>query len=136
MVVAQLHFTADPAKRDPAWKEQAKAGMPDRGWAREYELSFDAPAGDAVFPEWTAAHIRPIRPLTDTRILRGWDFGGTAPAVGFAPTDPWGRLLVHPRCVTLIEAMAGAFHYPERPSMRDPRPVPTHPYKDLVDALR
>jgi len=227
--VLKLHYTADPAKRKPEWKEQAKAGMPERGWLREYELSFEAPLGDAVTPEFSSANVRAVKPLSGARILRGWDFGALSPAVVFAQADIHGRklihgelvlhqitleqlidavrartielfgrpdpcfdagdpaaeavldlgqvrrvlfqhgiqlhtgrseesydnlrkellrqvyvpgegvtpaTLIHPRCVTLIEALQGAFHYSDRPSMREPKPVPSHPYKDVVDAWR
>ena len=226
--VAKLHYTADPAKRTPAWKESAKQGMPDRGWAREYELSFEAPLGQAVIPEFSAANIKAIQP-SHGRILRGWDFGALSPAIVFAQLDLYGRklilgelvlqqttlgqlidavrartielfgrpgecfdagdpageafldlgqvravllragiqlhtgrnkesyddlrkeflrqvyvpgegvtsaILMHPRCTTLIEACQGAFHYSDRPTMKEPKPVPSHPYKDIVDALR
>ena len=227
--VAHLSYTADPAKRTPEWEAEARAGMPDRAWAREYGLSFESPAGTAVFLEFSPAHLKPVPILPEGRILRGWDFGAVAPAVVFAQVDLHGRLLVqgelvlehvslgqladavlartlelygrrgpcfdagdpageamtdlgairrelqphgilletcrapesydqlrarllrqvyvpkegltpalliHPRCAVLVEAMQGAFHYSDRPTQRDPRPVPTHPYKDVADALR
>ena len=227
--IVKLHYSADPAKRDPAWKESAKQGMPERGWQREYELSFEAPLGLAVTPEFSANNIRVTKVLPGARILRGWDFGAVSPAVIFGQVDIHGRklihdelvighvtldslvdavkartverfgrgepcfdagdpageaiqdlgqirrvlmlhgimlttgrskdsyddlrkellrqvlipneglspaLVIHPRCVTLIEALQGAFHYSDRPSQRDPKPVPVHPYKDVVDALR
>src|SRR5437763_16824275 len=71
--VVHLSYTADPAKRTPEWEAEARAGMPDRAWAREYGLSFEAPAGTAVFPEFTAAHLKPVAILPEARILRGWE---------------------------------------------------------------
>ena len=50
------------------------------------------------------------------------------PGVGLVPA-----LVVHPRCINLIEALSGAFHLRENPPYR---PNPIHPYKDVVDALR
>lgn len=227
--VVKLHYTADPAKRTPEWKSRAMQGMPLRGWQREYELSFEAPLGAAVVPEFGTTHVRSFAP-SKARILCGWDFGQVSPAAVFAQKDIHGRTLivgelvlqgatlaqfvdankartielfgrpgerfdagdpaadslldvgqvrrelqqrgillhtsprkkdsydnlrkeflrhvhvpgegltpatlVHPRCVTLIEALQGAFHYSERQDLANPKPVPTHPYKDVVDALR
>jgi hypothetical protein len=42
-------------------------------------------------------------------------------------------LLIHPRCVTLIQALQGAFHFGSKPPFR---PVDEHPFKDIVDAWR
>jgi hypothetical protein len=93
--VYRLHYTADPKKRDPAWRREAKAGMPDRGWAREYEISFETPEGEPVFPEFTpSTMVRPTPVLPDARLLRGWDFGHVCPAVVFAQLDAFGRLRV------------------------------------------
>src|SRR5262249_25011124 len=39
--VVEIHYTADPNKRDPAWKREAQRGMPPRGWAREFEITWD-----------------------------------------------------------------------------------------------
>jgi hypothetical protein len=70
--------------------------MPERGWRREYEIAFDAPEGEPVFPEFNAARmVRECPLLPDARLLRGWDFGHVAPAVVFAQLDTSGRLIVH-----------------------------------------
>jgi len=50
--VVELHYTADPHKRNDAWKAEAKAGMRQADWDREYEMSFTAVSGDLVFPEF------------------------------------------------------------------------------------
>jgi hypothetical protein len=93
--VYRLHYTADPAKRDPAWRLKAKAGMPERGWLREYEISFETPEGEPVFPEFQpATMVRPLRVLPDARLLRGWDFGHVCPAVVLAQMDAFGRLCI------------------------------------------
>src|SRR5262245_62490010 len=44
--VVEVHYTADPAKRDPAWKRDAQRGMPPRGWQREFEIAFDLAGGE------------------------------------------------------------------------------------------
>jgi len=93
--VVEVHYTADPHKRDPAWKREAQRGMPPRGWAREFEITWDLGGGDPVLPEYVPALMRrEIRPNTSGRILRGWDFGQVCPVTIFAQVDAWGRLLV------------------------------------------
>lgn len=93
--ICRLHYTADPAKRDPAWRRATSAGMPERGWRREYEIAFDAPEGEPVFPEFNPSRmVRDLAVLPDARLLRGWDFGHVAPAVVFAQLDAHGRLRV------------------------------------------
>lgn len=227
--VVRLHYRADQAKRADAWLEDAKAGMPERGWRREYEIDWAAPEGEPVIPEFEPAiHVKEFSWEAAHRLLRGWDFGFVTPAVIFAQQEPNGILKVyselvpfntplehllpmvesrsrelvgsstrvfdagdpaadhttdlgnvrevlkrhgiwlqlarpgtplsyqalrqrfldrvhiprqgqhpaiqiHPQCVHLIEALAGAFHLTEHPPYK---PVSQHPYKDIVDALR
>ncbi len=55
--VLRLHYSSDPNK-DPAteagrlWMEQAKAGMSDARWRKEYEIDYGALGGQLVFPEF------------------------------------------------------------------------------------
>jgi len=91
--VVEVHYTADPAKRDPAWKREAMRGMPPRGWQREFEIAFDLAGGEPVLPEYVPAEMRrpfPVNP--GARLLRGWDFGQVCPATVFAQLDVHGRL--------------------------------------------
>jgi hypothetical protein len=93
--VVEVHYTADPQKRDPQWKREAQRGMPPRGWAREMEIAWEIAQGEAVLPEYVAAEMR--RPLTVNpagRLLRGWDFGQVCPVTLFAQVDVHGRLLI------------------------------------------
>src|SRR5262245_65556721 len=46
--VVEVHYTADPAKRDQAWKREAQRGMPPRGWQREMEIELDLAEGETV----------------------------------------------------------------------------------------
>lgn len=93
-VVARVHYTADAEKRTPEWRARAKAGMPERGWRREYEISFDTPEGEPVFPEFDPARmVRPLQVNPAARLLRFWDFGHVCPCVTFHQLDVWGRLL-------------------------------------------
>lgn len=93
--VVEVHYTADPQKRDPQWKRQAQRGMPPRGWQREYEISWELPAGEPVFPEYVPATMRrevAVNPAG--RLLRSWDFGQVCPVTLFAQLDAYGRLLI------------------------------------------
>ena len=53
--VAQLHYTAEPG-RDPAtpegrmWYENARRGMPEASWRKEYEIDWFARSGQLVYP--------------------------------------------------------------------------------------
>jgi hypothetical protein len=53
--VMRLHYAADPDK-DPdteagrRWLEQAKAGMSDARWKKEFEIDYGALSGQLVFP--------------------------------------------------------------------------------------
>jgi hypothetical protein len=93
--VVEVHYTADPAKRDPQWLREAQRGMPPRGWQREMEIVWDLPAGTPVYPEYVPAEMRravPVHPAA--RLLRFWDFGHVCPVTLFAQLDTWGRLAV------------------------------------------
>lgn len=99
--VAEVHYTADPAKRDPAWKTEAKRGIDERGWQREMEIRWDIPEGEPVFAEYEPAIHRVARPvLPEARLLRFWDFGHVCPVTLFAQLDLWGRLAVLAEVVT------------------------------------
>lgn len=50
-VVIRLHYTADPDKRSEDWLTEAKAGMPESRFRKEYEIEWDALDGQKVFPE-------------------------------------------------------------------------------------
>jgi hypothetical protein len=45
-----LHYSANPAK-DKEWEKQARRGLSDHAWRREYEISFDKSA-NAVYSEF------------------------------------------------------------------------------------
>lgn len=93
--VVEVHYTADPAKRDPAWLREAQRGMPPRGWQREFEIAWDLGAGEPVFPEYVPATMRrPVIVAPAARLLRAWDFGHVCPVTLFAQLDGFGRLVV------------------------------------------
>lgn len=78
--VMEIHYTADPAKRSPQWKEDVSASMPRRDFLREYEISWETWEGLPVYTDFDVkihgiqGHIEPHLGLP---LLRGWDFGLT-----------------------------------------------------------
>lgn len=94
--VLQVHYTADPAKRGADWRANAKAGMLERGWRREYEIDWAAPEGEPVIPEFDPhIHVKEFGWLRGGRVLRGWDPGFESPAVVIAQLSPHGQLRVY-----------------------------------------
>lgn len=53
-VVCRLHYTADPRKRSPEWKAEARRGMSLAKFEQEFEINYNALLGERVFPEITA----------------------------------------------------------------------------------
>lgn len=49
--VLRLHYTADSSKRSPEWIAEARAGMDEARFLREYEIDYGAARGRKVFPE-------------------------------------------------------------------------------------
>jgi len=93
--VLRVHYTADPAKRDPKWKALQQTSYSLRAWKREYEIDWTSPEGEPVVPEFSAStHIRPLTPTRDRRLLRFWDYGFQAPVCLFVQLSPYGQLLV------------------------------------------
>jgi hypothetical protein len=82
-LVIELHYTADPEKRDPSYKESIKNSMPLQEYLREYELHWDTFSGQPVYPEFGKLHIlhnKPM-PVVGLPMLIGFDFGLTPAAV-------------------------------------------------------
>ncbi len=76
----QLHYSANPAKADPKYREGVKADMPLAKYMQEYELQWDSFEGKPVYPDFSkhrhGTH-RIIDPVVGLPLLRGWDFGLT-----------------------------------------------------------
>ena len=110
--VCQLHYSADPAKRDPKWKAEAQKNFPPRAWKREYEIDWAAPAGEPVIPEYTESwHVRDCEVDPRLRLLRFWDFGFDSPVVLFAQLSLEGQLrILRELCPfnTTLQALADA----------------------------
>jgi len=49
--IVRLHYTADPVKATPEWKIEAKKGLSDAQWRKEYEIDYTALGGMKVYPE-------------------------------------------------------------------------------------
>ena len=93
--VLEIHYKADPAKRNPEWIKEAKKGKRPRGWDREMEIKWDVYQGMPVFGDCFNADIHISKePITwdgESIIMRCWDYGNT-PAVTFS-TLSGGRWL-------------------------------------------
>lgn len=82
-VVLEIHYTSDPMKRDPSYKESIKTSMPIQQYQREYELNWDTYSGHPVYPEFSDIHILSEEPKVSPGLpmLIAWDFGLTPAAV-------------------------------------------------------
>jgi hypothetical protein len=96
--IVRVHWTADPEKRTGPGREEIlriKQQIGDRAFGREYDINFESPGGDPVFPEFDPTRmVRDLRVLAGARPLRGWDFGHVCPVVLLGQLDPWGRLQI------------------------------------------
>lgn len=82
-MVYELHYTADPTKRNPEFKESIRNSMPLQLYLREYELQWDTFEGFPVYPEFQKLHITDVKPkpILGLPMLIGFDFGLTPAAV-------------------------------------------------------
>jgi len=82
-LIFELHYTADPLKRDPSYKESIKNSMPLMEYLREYELQWDTFSGYPVYPEFSRLHLLEEEPTPQAGLpmLIGFDFGLTPAAV-------------------------------------------------------
>ena len=80
--VVTVHYSADPEKNTPEWIAEAKAGLSERGWMREYEIDYSTYAGKSFYPEFKNYNIasQEIEYNNET-LYRGWDFGFHRPCV-------------------------------------------------------
>jgi hypothetical protein len=78
-LVFELHYTADPEKRSPEYRESIKASMPLQEYLREYELHWDTFSGQPVYPEFGKIHILHDKPepVAGLPMLAGIDWGLT-----------------------------------------------------------
>ena len=97
-VVCILDYEADPKKRSPEWEKQARKGLTDKQWRREYKHDWTTAAGDSFYPEWQDngeddVYVANPGGLLSLPIYRGWDFGRRTPACLWSQYDPKNDLL-------------------------------------------
>lgn len=75
--VLRIHYSTDPDKDKDSWIKEAKRGMPERGWLREYEIDYTSFAGKPFFLEFGELNIakKQIEYTTKETLYRSWDFG-------------------------------------------------------------
>jgi len=94
--VTRLHYTSDPTKRTPEWKQKISEGLSLRAWQREYEISWTTPEGEPVVPEFDAnLHVAETNEERTRKLLRFWDFGAVSPVVLFGQLSVYGQLQIH-----------------------------------------
>lgn len=86
-VYMRIHYSADPGKRDPAWKARVSQGIPVREWRREMELDDTVYDGEPVFPEYrdivhcieraSRNRVNSIPIFEQSMFLGLWDAGNT-----------------------------------------------------------
>lgn len=79
-LIFQLHYSANPVKKEAKYRDTVKASMPIRQYMQEYELQWDSFAGLPVFADWDQSvhgSKERITPINGLPLLRGWDFGLT-----------------------------------------------------------
>jgi hypothetical protein len=122
-MVFEIHYTADPMKRDPAYKESIKNSMPLMEYLREYELHWDTFAGFPVYPEFQKLHVMADKPVVQAGIpmLIGFDFGLTpACVIGQMQED---QLVIFEE---MVEINMGAARFYEQVSQHIRMYYPTH----------
>lgn len=83
-MVFQLHYSADPKKKDEGYRERVKNSMPRRKYMQEYELHWDSFAGMPVYGDYNErvhGSKERLRPKIGLPLIRGWDFGLTPACV-------------------------------------------------------
>jgi hypothetical protein len=78
--VLDIHYTANPNKRDEKFVATVKESMPIKDWLVEYERNWDVYDGRPVFEDYSKARHEsrfPLSPHLGLPLLCGWDFGLT-----------------------------------------------------------
>lgn len=78
--VVDLHYTADPRKATPEFRESVKKGLPLHQFLREYERSWETFEGMPIYPNFRADLHCPSHALeahASLPLLLSWDFGHT-----------------------------------------------------------
>jgi hypothetical protein len=83
-VIVQLHYTADPKKRDDGWLANIKSAMTISKFQQEYNLQWDTFHGQPVYPDFSErlhASNDTIQPELGLPLLLGVDQGLNASCV-------------------------------------------------------
>lgn len=78
--VFDLHYTANPRKRNPSFREEVKNSMPIKDFMVEYERNWEAFEGKPVFEDYSKSFHETseiLMPNLGLPLLCGWDFGHT-----------------------------------------------------------
>lgn len=82
--IIDLHYTANPEKRSPEFREAVRASLPIRRYRMEYEKNWETFEGKQVYEDFNEQlHLTPTRPQMHVGLplLLGWDSSGLTPAV-------------------------------------------------------
>lgn len=82
--IFDVHYTANPLKRDPLFKERIRNLMPIKDYMVEYERNWEAFDGKPVFEDYNKLRHEVryrLEPELGLPLLIGWDFGLTPAAV-------------------------------------------------------
>lgn len=96
----RIHYTADPSKRSPEYKEQGRRERGVKWWDQQMEMSEDIYTGEPVFPEFVYAQHAPViyressvEIVPGSRFFAGWDCGLTLqPSFELAMVTPCGQV--------------------------------------------
>jgi hypothetical protein len=83
-LIFQLHYSANPIKRDETYRESIKSSMPRAQYLQEYELQWDSFSGLPVYGDFQEKYHGSktrLQPESGLPLLRGWDFGLTPACV-------------------------------------------------------
>jgi hypothetical protein len=129
MVVCRLHYTADPNKRSEEWLGEAKSGMAEGRFKKEYEIEWDALDGQKVFPEiltYRQQIVMPVDAVTfnsNQTFWAGYDHGMRNPAAFIVFTqDESGTLYavweLYEPCINMLEFVAKMKKCPYWPKIK------------------
>jgi hypothetical protein len=79
-LIFELHYSADPRKRDPNYRDSLKSSMPMANYLQEYELQWDTFIGTPVYRDFQRGrHVSkdPLSAEIGLPLLMGFDFGLT-----------------------------------------------------------
>ncbi len=94
--VIDLHYTADPRKRSPEWRDAIKQSMPARDFAMEYERSWQTFEGKPVYSDFKSSlHVKTGKPPVEPNvpIILCVDFGLTPAMLLIQPIGRRLRIL-------------------------------------------